>query len=250
MKRFIFSLLLISLFFQGCSFNKSSLKTVAQTNSATQIVTYKNEVLKSLSLYKKKLDLRNPKAYNKDLAKNIYFQIDSNQDYINVIQNEKKLKSSKEYLYYAFSKEHIHNRNDFLIIGLYKLIYKAYKLKEEHQFAAIQYNKNDMLELYKTLQVIRWKIRTAKDDAGNFMFVTWQNNWQLELMLKKYSDLNNINELKYIKENKETIYDSSNFSFEVLIEQMLVNIRHTLKNINAEPYEMSISAIKSFAFII
>ena len=250
MKRLIYSLLFMILFFQGCSFNKSSLKTIAQTNSASQVTYYKNEVLKSLALYKKKLDLRNPKAYNQDLAKNIYFQIDSNRNYINIIQNGKKLDLAKEYLYYAFSKEKIYNRNDFLILGLYKLIYKAYNLKEEHQFSAIQYSKSDMIELYKMLQVIRWKIKTAKDLNGNFLFVTWQNNWQLELMIRKYNDLNNINELKFIKENKETIYDSSNFSFEILLEQMLVNIRHTLKNINVEPYEMSLSALKSFVFII
>jgi len=153
-------------------------------------------------------------------------------------------------LHYAFSKESVNNRNDFLILGLYKLIYNAYNLKEEHQFAAVQYNKADMLELYKYLQIIRWKVKTSKDSNDRYLFVTWQNNWQLELEKRKYSDLNKINELKYIKENKETIYDPSNFSFEILTEQMLVNIRHTLVKINVEPYEMSLSALKSFVFII
>lgn len=236
--------------FQACSFNQDTIKSVAQTKSASEIVYYKNEILKSLKLYKKKLDIRNPYSYNKSLSKNIYYQIDTNQDYINIVQNGKNLNTSREYLYHAFSKEKIKNRNDLLIIGLYKLIYKAYNLKEEHHFAALQYNKEDMLDLYKYLQIIRWKIRTSKDLNDEYLFKTWQNNWQLELMNKNEKDLNVIKELKYIKNQKETIYDSSNFSFENLITKMLTNIEHSLKKINVEPYEMSIQAIKSFVFII
>lgn len=245
----IFLFFLVFLF-QGCSFNKNSLKTVAQTNSASEIYHYKNEVLNSLITYKKKLDLRNPKAYNRELSKNIYFQIESNQNYINIIQNSKKLFTSDEYLYYAFSKEEINNRNDFLILGMYKLIYDAYNLKEEHQFSAVQYNSEKMQKLYKYLQIIRWKVRTQKDIKGKFLFVTWQNNWQLEFLNKNQKDLNTIKDLKYIKNKQESIFSSSNFSFENTITEMLVNIKHTLKKINVEPYDMGISAFKSFVFII
>lgn len=247
--QYILLLVLVSVF-QACSVTKETLQSVVQTDSASQIVNFKNETLDLLVNYKKKLDLRNPNAYNRELAKNIYFQISTNQNYINIIQDKKKLKTSQEYLHYAFSKDKVKNRNDFLIIGLYKLIYNAYNLNEEHHFTSLQYNKTEMIKLYKYLQVIRWKIRTSKDSSGKYLFNTWQNNWQLELMQKDDSNLNIIKELKYIKSKKESIYDSSNFSFENIISEMLVNIKHTLKEINVEPYDMSISAIKSFVFII
>lgn len=251
LKLFHYILLLVLVFtFQACSVNKDTLQSVAQTDSASQIVEFKNETLDLLVKYKKKLDIRNPNSFNRALAKNVYFQINTNQNYINIIQNKVKLKTSQEYLHYAFSKDEVKNRNDFLIIGLYKLIYNAYNLKEEHHFTSLQYNKSEMLKLYQYLQVIRWKIRTSKDNKNQYLFNTWQNNWQLELMKKDDSNLNIIKDLKYIKSKKESIYDSSNFSFENIISEILVNIKHTLKEINVEPYDMSISAIKSFVFII
>lgn len=241
---------LIVFIFHGCTFDKTTLKSSIQTNSASQIEIHKNEILKYLISYKKKLDLRNPFNYNKDLEKNILNQITSNQDYINIIQDDKKLKNYNEYFYYAFLEDEVNNRNDFLIIGLYKLIFKAYSLEKEHQFAAFQYSHYDMLKLYEYLQVIRWKIRTAKDTKGNYLFNTWQNNWQIELSKVDNSDLNIIKELNYIKSNEESIYDHSNFSFELLISAMLINVEFSLRKVKIEPYEMSISAIKSFVFII
>lgn len=74
--------------FQACV-STSSIKSIAQTNSASQIEEYKSEVLKLLLKYKEKLDLRNPYSYNKDLASNINHQIRSKQDYINIIQDGK-----------------------------------------------------------------------------------------------------------------------------------------------------------------
>lgn len=247
--RFVFLLVLIS-FFQACSLNKTTIKSIAQTSSASQIEEYKIEVLKALIKYKNKLDLRNPYTYNKSIKKDIIHQIQTQQDYINIIQDNEKLKDYNQYLHYAFSDKRLSNRSDFLVLGLYKLIYKAFLLNEGHQFAAIQYDKEQMQRLYKYLQVVRWKIKTAKDKNGEYLYKTWQNNWQLELAKKDDSNLNIIKELKYIKSKKESIYDSSNFSFELLISKMLINIEHILKKINVEPYEMGISALKSFVFII
>lgn len=250
MKRIILSLFFISLFFQGCSFNSDTIKSIAQSNSASLIVEHKNEVLEYLLKYKKKLELRNPNSYNKELAKKITYEIMQNQDYISLIKNGKKLTRYNEYFHYAFSKEQIKDRNDYLILGLYKLIFKAYSLDKEHKFVAMQYNKEEMIKLYEYLQVIRWKVRTAKDLKGKYLFYTWQNNWQIEFMKRNPQDLNEIKEFIYIKSKKESLSSSSNFSFEILISKMLVNIEYSLKKINIEPYEMSISAIKSFVFII
>lgn len=242
-------LVIFILSFQSCV-STNSIKGIAQTNSASQIEEYKNEVLRLLVKYKQKLDLRNPYSFNKKLASNINHQINTRQNFINIIQDGKKLTSYKQYLHYSFSDEEVRNRNDFLILGIYKLIYKAFKLEEEHTFIASQYNKEDMLKLYKYLQIIRWKVKTNRDKNGQYLFKTWQNNWQLELENSDLTDLNVIKELRYIKNKKETIFDHSNFSFEIIISNMLVNIEYILKKINVEPYEVGMSAIKSFVFIL
>lgn len=245
-----FIIISLVLFFNGCGFNKQSIQSIARTNSSSEIVKYKDEIILSLLKYKKKLDLRNPNSYNKKLSKNIKFQIQTNQDYISILQNGKKLKTYNEYLHYAFLEEKIINRNDFLILGLYKLIYKAYSLDDKHKFTALEHNEYELLKLYEYLQVLRWKIRTKKDMNGNYLFNTWQNNWQLELLNKDKSDLNIIKDLEYIKTNKETIFSYSNFTFEVLLSRILLNVEYTLRKINIEPYEMSTQAIRSFIFIL
>ncbi len=245
-----FFIIVFVLLFQGCSFTKQNIQSIAQSNSATEISKYKNETIFSLLEYKKKLNLRNPNSYNKTLSKEITNQIQTNQDYINILQDGKVLKSYDDYLHYAFSEKDINNRNDFLIIGLYKLIYKAYGLEESHKFTALQHNKFELSKLYKYLQIIRWKIRTQKNAKGEYLFNTWQNNWQIELLQKDNSDLNIIKELKYIKSNDETLYSPSNFSFEILLSRILLNVEYTLRKINIEPYAMSTSAIKSFIFIL
>lgn len=178
----VWLLTLFIFLFQGCAVNQSTLSSAIQTNSATLVANYRNEILKDLKEYKKRLDLRNPYSYNEKLSKNIYAQIDAKDDYINIIQDGYKLETANEYLYYAFTQNDIENRNDFLILGLYKLIYKAFGLENKHQFIASQYNQKYMQELYTYLQVIRWKVRTNKDFNSKYLFNTWQNNWQLELM--------------------------------------------------------------------
>ena len=70
-------------------------------------------------------------------------------------------------------------------------------------------------------------------------------------LAKKYSgDYNIINNLEYIKSNKESVYDHSNFSFEIILSKMIIDVEHTLRKINVEPYEMSISALTGFVFIL
>ena len=243
-------LVLLVVFLQGCAFNTSSLKSVIQTNSASQIEEYKVEILKSLINYKNKLDLRNPSAFNKDIKDHILHQITSNQNYIHIIQDGKRLETYDDYFYYAFLDKEVNNRNDFLIIGLYKLIFKAYAMEREHQFVSFSYDKEEMQKLHKYLQIIRWKIKTARDDKGQYLFNTWQNNWQIELEKKYEGDYNIINDLEYIRLEKESVYDYSNFSFEIVLSKIIVNVEHTLKKINVEPFEMGFSTIKSFIFVL
>ncbi|MDZ7820238.1 MAG: hypothetical protein U5K55_17290 [Aliarcobacter sp.] len=246
----IIFLVFIGIFFQACAFNKSSLKNIAQTSSASQIEEYKVEILESLIKYKNKLDLRNPSAFNINLKEEIINQIKTNQDYIYLTQDGKKLESYEDYFYYAFLDKNLNNRNDLLIIGLYKLIYKAYAMEREHQFVAFSYDKNEMQNLHKYLQIIRWKIKTAKNTKGEYLFNTWQNNWQIELEKKYKGDYNIINDLEYIKLEKESIYDYSNFSFEIVLSKIIVNVEYTLKKINVEPFEMGFGALRNFIFVL
>ncbi len=246
----IFFLIFASIFFQACAFNTSGLKSLAQSNSASQIEEYKVEILESLITYKNKLDLRNPSAFNKDIKDDIINEISINQDYIHIIQDGVKLETYEDYFYYAFSDKNINNRNDLLILGMYKLIFKAYAMEREHQFVSFSYNKEEMQNLHKYLQVIRWKIKTAKNEKGQYLFNTWQNNWQIELEKKYVDDYNIINDLEYIKSEKESVYDYSNFSFEIVLSKIIVNVEHTLKKINIEPFEMGFSTLKSFIFVI
>ena len=245
-----FFIFLFVFFLDGCSVTKENIQNIAQSNSAVEITNYKNEIITALLRYKKKLDLRNPNSFNKKISKDIIHQIKTNQDYINIVQKNKLLENYNEYLYYAFSPKKIENRNDFLILGLYKLIYKAYSLDNNHKFTAFEHNKFELQKLYQYLQVLRWKIRTQKDNKDKYLFNTWQNNWQIELLKKDDSDLNIIRDLEYIKSNKESIYSHSNFSFEILLSRILLNVEYTLRKINIEPFAMSSSAIKSFIFIL
>jgi hypothetical protein len=246
----IIFLIFLSIFFQACSFNKATIKSIAQTNSATQIEEYKVEILKSLIVYKNKLDLRNPSGYNREIKSNIISEISANQDYIHLIQNGEKLDTYVDYFYYAFSEQNINSRNDLLILGLYKLIYKAFSMEREHQFVAFAYDKIEMKKLYEYLQVLRWKIKTAKNAKGEYLFNTWQNNWQLELSKKYNGDYNIINDLEYIRLGKESVYDYSNFSFEIVLSNIIVNVEHSLKKINIEPFEMGFATIKNFIFVL
>lgn len=246
----IFFLIFLPIFFQACAFNKVSLKSLAQTNSASQIEEYKAEILESLITYKNKLDLRNPSAFNKDIKDDIINEISTNQDYIHIVQDGVKLETYEDYFYYAFSEKSMNNRNDLLILGMYKLIFKAYAMEREHQFVSFSYNKEEMQNLHKYLQVIRWKIKTAKNEKGEYLFNTWQNNWQIELEKKYMGDYNIINDLEYIKLEKESVYDYSNFSFEIVLSRILINVEYTLKKINVEPFEIGLSTLKNFIFVL
>ena len=72
-------------------------------------------------------------------------------------------------------------RNDYMILGLYKQFWLAYEQNEAHQITTLSYNQEALKTLFYTLKVIKWKINTKKNEHGNYLFLTWQNNWQVEL---------------------------------------------------------------------
>ena len=89
-----------------------------------------------------------------------------------------------------------------------------------------------------------------KNTKGEYLFNTWQNNWQIEVKKKYKGDYNIINDLEYIKLEKESIYDYSNFSFEIVLSKIIVNVEYTLKKINVEPFEMGFGALRNFIFVL
>ena len=241
-----------ALTFSACNqdtFNSNTLKSIVQSNSAAQIVEYKQNILRNLIEYKGMLDEKNPKAYNRALQQEIKSQIKNEQNYINIIQDGKKLVHFDDYFHYAFLPKDVKNRNDFLILGLYKLIHESYNLDEKHKFTAISYDAEKLKKLYKYLQVISWKIRNQKNDRNEYLFVTWQKDWQIRLEKDYRGDLNIINSYNSVKSKKESVLGQSFFAFEVLIEKMQSDVEYSLLKVNIEPQKIGFDVAKTFLFL-
>lgn len=242
------------LLFSGCLPKQESVKSVFQTNSAVSIKNDFHEVSDLLIEFKNKIDLRNPKSYSEKRTEKINSMI-KNLDSNFVIKFKGMiLEDYKDYLHIAFSKDEIQNRNDYLILGLYFLIYELYEIESGHKVSAFSYDEKKLQKLYKNIQILKWKIKTSRDLNQNYLFLTWQNNWQVELEEKvgrdgvfTYEDIQN---LEFIKNKKETIFDASNFSFEILLERINDKVARSIKATGNEPQELSITAIRSmFLFL-
>ena len=237
-------IILISIFLIGCTYAPNASE-ILQSNSATTISRDYKEITKLLVKYKKILDLRNPKLSDKKLSHEILFDIQNRKDTIQLLKNN----SYKEYLLKAFDKN-TKFKSDFLILGIYKMIFKIYNIKEGHHITALGYSADDFTKAYYTLKVLRWKIRNAKDDQGRFIFATWQLNWQLELN-KNYKNITikNLKKLPSLKSGKETLLSHSNFNFEIIMSMMIDRISNSLKSMGEEPANLSISAMKAIILL-
>lgn len=244
----------ISLF-SGCtSIKQEKLGEVFQSNNAIEIKNDYKEISKFIINFKEKLDKRNPNAYSKDLAPAIYTQIDKLENTIELKYNNNSISSYKGYLQIAFSKDDIKNRNDYLILGLYKMMYEAYNINDSMKLTAFAYSEEKLQIAYKNLQVLTWKLKVDKDLNGDYLFLTWQNNWQIELEKKVNKGLNpsweDIQNLEHIKNGKESIFTYSNFSYENLLNTISYRVNMSLKRLGVEPTEMGVQAIKSlFIFL-
>ncbi len=242
-------------FFTGCvSLKKETVQEMFQSNNAVEIKNDYKKITRLVIRLKEKLDKRNPKAYDENLASSIYTEIDNLQDTINLKFKNNDVGSYKSYLQIAFSKDDIKNRNDYLILGLYKNIYDAYDISSSYKITAFSYDKEKLLKLYKNLQILAWKIKVEKDLNDNYLFLTWQNNWQIELEKKVKAGLKptweDFKNLAYIKNGQESIFGYSNLSFEHIILQMKARVGTTLERLGTEPTQMSLNTIKSiFIFL-
>lgn len=253
-KVLFFIITVISLL-TGCANTQDRIHKVLQTSSAAKIKQDYLEILKSLISFNQKLNVRNPNNYDKSLVGLITSDITNVQDNVRLkVQNE-DLVTYNDYLKYSFDKNpNIKNRNDLLVLGIYKLIYDAYDIGKGHQVTALSYDIKKLQKLYYNLNSIKWRIKSYKDTNNNYLFLTWQKNWQIQLQKEidsgKKPSWKMIQNLKYIKQNKETIFEPSNLSFEVLLSKMIYNVEGTLKNVGEEPIDVSIEAMKSIVLFL
>lgn len=245
-------LLLTAFIFIGCVPKQESVKNFFQTDSATSIKKDYAYVLENLQNFKIKINKRNAKAYdirNDDPIEELISNLGND---FNLNFRGKKLDSYKEYLQIAFSRDTVANRNDYLILGLYYHIYDAYDIEGGHQITSFLYDSEKLEKLYKNLHIIKWKLKVNKDINNEYLFLTWQNNWQVALAKKlqagekpSWDDLEN---LQYIKSKQESILGHSNFSYEIVLTQMINRVERSLQTLGIKPEEVALEAIKS-AFI-
>ncbi len=246
---FVFTILLLS----GCTNSSPKVKEFFQTDNATHIQNDYKEIISLLIQYKKKLDLRNPQSYDKQFSYYIYNELNRSTNYLFLKQNGKYIQDYNKYLNIAF-KPDTKLKNDYLVLGIYKQIWFAYEQDKTHNITTLTYDKKLLKTLFYTLKVLKWKINTKKDKDGNYFFLTWQNNWQIEL--KKLINKGEkptwelIQNLKYIKSKQESLFSPSNPNFEILMSEMIFRVENSLKIIGEEPLDMSIEAMKSLVFFL
>ena len=224
-----------------------------QTDNATQMRENYTDIVNLLIKYKEKLDIRNPQKYDKDWAYYINKEFKNHTNYLYLKENGKYIHDYNKYLRLAFAKE-TKLRNDYLILGIYKHLWLAYEQDEIHQITTLTYNEEELKTLYYTLKVIKWKINTKKDSEGNYLFLTWQNNWQVELHKRiqkgEKPSWELIENLHYIKTKRESLYSPSNPNFEILMSEMIFKVENSLEILGEEPLDVSIEAMKSFVFFL
>jgi len=244
------------LILSGCvAENQNKLGEVLQSKGATAMNQDYNHIIVNLMTYKEKLDLRNPKAYSQNTREYIINEIRTSHNTIHMTFNTNALKTYDDYLRVAFDKNTtIPDRNDFLILGLYKLIWESYKKEEGHQITTLTYNQEAFKKLYYYLQVIKWKIKTAKDTKGQYLFLTWQNNWQVELQNKLLMgqplNTETLNTLASITSHQESLLDPSNFNFEILLSQIIFHVKNSARLIGVEPVDIGIEAMISLVLFL
>ncbi len=254
--RFVVQIFIILLLFQGCSTkNREFAHTVFQTNGATMMREYYELLDRLLLKLGAKLIKRNSEIFSKDILFYIKNDMDNFQNSINLpMVKSQKEDNFKEYLKVAFSKKGYKKRGDYLLVGLYKLFYYSFSMKSFHKISALQYDAKRLQLGYEILQVVAWKIKSAKDIKGSYLYLTWQNNWQVELAkrLKKGEKLSAklINSLQYIKNKKENLLSPSNLSFEKLFGKMLLLYEEALRRVGVEPKSLSADALRTLFLIL
>lgn len=236
--------LFLLLGMSGCSTKKddSFVESIFQTTGAEAVREHTNILRKSLLDYLDKLNKRNPSFYSKQYAMSIKDEIENSSDNVVLPLLAKKSNATyKDYFNIAFSEEYVSNRNDYLIVGIYKLLYWAYTMDRAHTITTLQYDAKKLQEANRVMQIIQYRIQEATDHKGNYLFITWQRPWQVKV-LKEISKKKNRN-LK-IYSDEELLYHS-NMSFQVISSNMIFTIQETLRYLGVEGTNLSLQTIKS-----
>lgn len=255
MTRALFFFFFAVLFFSGCNTHQEKLGEVLQSHGATSLHRDFKKISECLVTYKEKLDLRNPKAFSKESQRTILNAISRSDNTLRITHDGVLLHGYDDYLRIAFSQNPlVPDRNDFLIIGLHKLFKETYQIDKGHQITTLSYQQEAFKRLYYYLEVIKWKMKTAKDSNQNYLFMTWQNNWQIELneKLKKGAkpSWELIKNLPSIKSGKESLFDPSNPNFEILMNQMISHVKNSARIVGDEPVDIGIEAMVSFVLFL
>ena len=247
--KFLLNVLIVVFIFNGCSTKKdnSFVHSIFQTNGATAVREQTDMLRDSLLIYKKKLDKRNPNYYSKEDAPFIINEIRYKKNYINLelLENKKKV-IYKDYLNIAFDKNYVKNRNDYLVLGIYKMLYWAYTIDRKHTITTMQYDINKLQEANKMMQIIQYRVQTAKNKDGDYLFLTWQRQWQVEVLKK----INQDKEIDLSKYTNEQLLYHSNMNFQVISSKMIFTLQETLRYLGAEGVNLSTQAIKSVLLFI
>lgn len=145
----------------------------------------------------------------------------SNNNLVLPLLDQKLNITYKDYFNIAFSKEYVSDRNDYLILGIYRLIYWAYTMDRSHTITALQYDIKKLQEANKVMQIVQYRIQQATDKEGNYLFITWQRPWQVKV-LKEINQKKNRN--LEIYSDEELLYHS-NMSFQVISSNMIFTIQ-------------------------
>ena len=233
----------------GCSTkdDDSFVRKVFQTNGASEVREHTFKLQKSIVKYYEKLNKRNPNHSSKLNTKKIINDINKRIDTVSFdVFTKKKNITYKEYLNVAFSKSYVKNRNDYLIAGIYKMLYFAYAIDRSHTITTMQYDIEKIQEANKMMQIIQYRIQTDKNKDGDFLFLTWQRPWQIDLL----KNINKKKEIDLEKYTKKDLMYHSNMSFQVITTGMIFTLQETLRYLGSESTNLSSEAIKSvFVFL-
>ncbi len=223
------------------------MHSIFQTNGAAAVRKHTDILQSSLIKYYLKINKRNPNNTSKETRAKIIKEIQNRSNTIKLsLLERKKLSSYKDYLNIAFSKDYVKNRNDYLILGIYKMLYDAYTFSRTHTITTIQHDTQKLQEANKMMQVIQYRIQKNRDKDGNYLFITWQRPWQIE-SLKKINKQEKFTLDSYTQ--KQLLYHS-NMNYQIITQRMIFTLQETLQYLGVESTNLSAQAIKSvFIFL-
>jgi len=244
----IFFIILFAL--SGCA-SQNAIQKTFQTNNAHSVSYLGDQTIALIAEYKQKLDKRNPNGVKKATTNYLTHYIDKriNPNEFTMIGYE-TFDNPSLYLQKAFD-DSVLWRNDYLIIGLYAMVYEAYNMDATHKLTAFEFDLQKLQTLHKNLQILKWKIKVAKDSKGNFLFLTWQNNWQVELLKNSSEriDYASIENLNTIASKQESVFDASNTSFDEILRQMLLYTELAIHYRGGEASDISVNLLTSFLLL-